>query len=201
RLEELSCAVRLRDVGVAACRARLFFVAAKRVRRNDDNWYMTEICLCLDAPRRLVSVKNRQLYIHQDEVRSLSFRCYERLFAVLRLDHFVTYVCEQIAQNLPVILLILNHQYALAHVCIACCSSRAGTKNENVAPWPRRDSIQMRPPCISTMRFTKARPSLAPPFALVIELSTCWNSWKIFAWSASSMPGPVSRTENFKEFS
>jgi hypothetical protein len=47
---------------------------------------------------------------------------------------FVTYVCEQIAQNLPIVLLIFDHQYALAHVPVACCSSRAGTKKEKVAP-------------------------------------------------------------------
>jgi hypothetical protein len=107
-LKQFSCAVGLRDIGIAACRVRLFFVAAERVGGDDDDWNMAEIRLCLYAPCRLVSVKNRQLDIHQDQVRALGSRCYERSFAVVRLDHFVTDACEQIAQNLPIILLIFQ---------------------------------------------------------------------------------------------
>jgi len=32
-------------------------------------------------------------------------------------------------------------------------------------------------------------------FRRVLELSACWNSSKIFCWSAAAMPGPVSDTE------
>ena len=38
-----------------------------------------------------------------------------------------------------------------------------------------------------------------PPLALVVELSACWNSWNSLAWSASEMPGPVSRTDRLNE--
>ena len=60
--------------------------------------------------------------------------------------------------------------------------------------FPSSDSTQIVPPCISTMRLAIDRPSPVPPFFLVVELSACWNSSKILAWSASEMPGPVSRT-------
>jgi hypothetical protein len=38
----------------------------------------------------------------------------------------------------------------------------------------------------------------ASPALLPGELSACWNSSKIFAWSASEIPGPVSATETTK---
>jgi two-component system cell cycle response regulator DivK len=44
-----------------------------------------------------------------------------------------------------------------------------------------------------------ANPSPVPPFFFVIEESACWNSSKIFACSASAMPGPVSRTATVNE--
>ena len=33
-----------------------------------------------------------------------------------------------------------------------------------------------------------------PPFLRVLELSTCWNSSKMRAWSSGAMPRPVSVT-------
>jgi len=49
------------------------------------------------------------------------------------------------------------------------------------------------------MRLAIASPSPVPPFFFVIEESACWNSSKIFACSASAMPGPVSRTATVNE--
>ena len=73
-------------------------------------------------------------------------------------DHPEARACEQIAKYLPIVLLILNDEYGLVHYRAACHSTRAGAVNENVAPAPRLESTQMRPPCISTMRFAIARP-------------------------------------------
>jgi hypothetical protein len=56
---------------------------------------------------------------------------------------------------------------------LTCRSIFVGTVNENVEPLPGIDSTQMRPPCISTIRFDMASPSPVPPFFLVIELSAC----------------------------
>ena len=80
---------------------------------------------------------------------------------------------QQIAQDLPVILLIFHHKNALAHDDLNCCATFVGTVNENVEPLPGVDSTQMRPPCISIIRFDMARPSPVPPFFLVTELSAC----------------------------
>jgi hypothetical protein len=42
--------------------------------------------------------------------------------------------------------------------------------------WPSCDSTQIRPPCISMMRFDMASAKPAPPFLRVIALSACSNS-------------------------
>ena len=49
------------------------------------------------------------------------------------------------------------------------------------------------------MRLAIASPSPVPPFFFVIDELACWNSSKIFACSASAMPGPVSRTATVNE--
>ena len=68
----------------------------------------------LDAPRRLVAVEQRQLDVHQDEVGLLPRRRRQRRLAVMRLDHLVAGRAQQIAQDLPVVLVVLDHQNALA---------------------------------------------------------------------------------------
>ena len=50
-----------------------------------------------------------------------------------------------------------------------------------VAPLPGLESTHSRPPCISMIRREIASPSPVPPFALVIELSACWNSSNSFS--------------------
>src|ERR1700745_2030030 len=45
-----------------------------------------------------------------------------------------------------------------------------GSENQNVEPSPSRESIWMRPPCNSIIRFEIASPSPVPPFLRVIEL-------------------------------
>jgi len=66
-----------------------------------------------------------------------------------------------------------------------CGSTFVGKVNENVDPRPGLDSTHSRPPCNSMMRFAIASPRPVPPFLPVIDESACWNSSKIFAWSAS----------------
>ena len=48
-------------------------------------------------------------------------------FTVLGLDDLEVSACEQVPQDLPIVLLILNDQDALAHDCPACASTRTGT--------------------------------------------------------------------------
>ena len=54
---------------------------------------------------------------------------------------------------------------------LICCSTTTGSVNANVEPWPGCDSTQIRPPCISIMRFDMARPRPVPPFLRVMALS------------------------------
>src|SRR5262249_59868716 len=100
--------------------------------------------------------------------------------------------CYQVAPDAPVVFLILDYQNALAHAASFCCSTRTGSVNQNVEPFPRLDSTQTRPPCISTMRLTMDSPRPVPPLGRVLGLSACWNSSKIFFLSASAKPVPVS---------
>src|SRR5262249_44784536 len=133
------------------------------------------------AARRLVAVHDRKLDVHQDQVRPARGDGGERLLAVLGLGELVAGVAEQIAQDLPVVFLILDHKDVPAHDCPTCCSTLTGSVNENTDPAPSRDSPQSRPPCISMMRLAMARPRPVPPFLRVIDESACWNSSKIFA--------------------
>ena len=135
----------------------------------------------LDAARRLVAVHDRKLNVHQDQIGPLLGDGRQRLLAVLGLDHFVVGAGQQIAEDLPVVLLVLDHQNALAHGGLACCSTLIGSVNENVEPSPGLEFTQIRPPCISMIRLEMARPRPVPPLVLVIELSACWNSWNSLA--------------------
>src|SRR5262249_1747393 len=119
------------------------------------------------------------------------------LHAVLGLDHLEAGIGQKVAQDLPIVFLILDHENSLGHTfsrSACCCSTLTGRLIENVAPLPSSDSTQMRPPCISMMRRAMDKPSPVPPFFLVAELSACWNSSKILPLSFASMPRPVSRT-------
>src|SRR5271167_5110828 len=114
---------------------------------------------------------------------------------VRRLDQLVADARQQVADDLAVVLGVLDDEDALAHSAASIISSTwTGNTTRKVEPSPSTDSTEIVPPCISTMRLEIARPSPVPPFWRVFELSICWNSPKIRSWSASAMPGPVSRT-------
>src|SRR5665213_1294394 len=179
--KKLARAVGLRDIGVAAGRTRLRFVARQRIGGDDDHRDRLQCRIGLDPPSRLVAVEQRQLNIHQDEVGLVQRRGGQRCLAVMRLDHLVAGGTQEIAQDLPVVLMVLDHQNALAHALPTCCSTVTGIVKENTEPCPSSDSTQSRPPCSSTMRREMARPSPVPPLARVEELSACWNSSKILA--------------------
>src|SRR5262249_38457540 len=121
------------------------------------------------------------------------------LIARHRLDHFVLGAAEQIAEDASIVLLILDHQDALAHDSGSCASTRTGTVNRNVEPDPTVDSTQIRPPCSAMIRRAIERPRPVPPFLRVLELSACWNSSKMRCWSVGAMPGPVSETETVNQ--
>src|SRR5215468_1586313 len=130
----------------------------------------------LDSARDRVSVHDRQVNTHQDEIGPLFRDCRKRLLAVFGLSDFTIGTGKHIANNLAIILLVLHYQYALAHAASTCRSTMTGSENVNVEPWPGCDSTQILPPCISMMRFDMASPKPVPPFLRVMALSACWNS-------------------------
>jgi len=139
-----------------------YFVVARSQRRIGLN----PACGC-------IAVHYRQLDVHQDEVGPLL--CYgdERLLAVLHLRDLKIGRGQHIANDLPIIRLILYHQNALGHASSTCRSTITGSVKVKVEPCPGCDSTQIRPPCISMMRLDMASPKPVPPFLRVIALSAC----------------------------
>src|SRR6266516_1638597 len=167
---------RLADEGIAASSARLD-IAARIIGCDGDHGDR----IGLEPARRLVAVKGRELDVHQDEVRPMRCRRCKPCLAVFSLNDLEISAREQIAQDLPIVFLILDHADALAHHCPAWASTRTGSVKENVDPLPGSDSTQIRPPCNSMMRLAIDKPRPVPRFLRVMELSACWNSSKILA--------------------
>src|SRR6266568_1683095 len=77
--QQLAWTVRLRDIGVATGVASFALVAAQRIGGDHDDRNMLQIRLRFDAPRRFVTVENRQLNIHQNKIRLLHLDDGQRL--------------------------------------------------------------------------------------------------------------------------
>src|SRR5262249_50813284 len=131
-----------------------------------------------DATRRVVGVEHRQLDIHQDEIGMMRRRHADAAFSVRGLDQLEAGTGEEIAQDAPVVLGILDHQDAFHCGCL-CSVTRTGTRMRNVEPVPRTESTVIVPPCISTKRRAMARPRPVPPLWRGLVLSTCWKSSKM----------------------
>ena len=71
----------------------------------------------------------------------------------------------------------------------------AGRVTENVEPLPGALTTSMVPPCSSTSRLEMASPRPVPWYFLTRVLSPWTKGWNSRAMSASSMPGPWSRTQ------
>src|SRR5262245_59476507 len=192
--EDRTRAVGLGDIGIAARRACLALVAAQGVGRDHDDRNGAQRRIGLDAARRLVAVEQRQLDVHEDQVRPLRRRYLHRLFAVLGLDDLVSGIVPAIVQHASIVLLILGLQDARAHDHPCCAAACTGSVKMKRDPLPGSDSTHIRPPCISTIRRAMANPSPVPPLVRVVELSACWNSSNILTRSSGLMPGPESHT-------
>src|SRR5829696_5640523 len=197
--EELARAEGLGDIAVAACSLRLRLVAGEGVGGDRDDRDVLQRRIGLDPPGGLVAVEHRELDVHQDQVRLVLDRHGEAGGAVMRLQELVADAVDEVADDLPVVLGVLDHQDTLRHAASICSAALTGTAIRNVEPSPRTDSTSMVPPCIATSRCEIARPRPVPPFWRVELLSTCWNSSKMRFWSSGAMPGPVSRTAMSKK--
>src|SRR6516165_4739498 len=116
----------------------------------------------------------RQLNVHENKVGMLLFRSANTGLTIPGFRHLISGTAQEVAEDLPIVLLVFDHQNALAHAAASTCRSTiTGSVNVKVEPWPSCDSTQIRPPCISIMRFDMASPKPVPPFFLVIALSAC----------------------------
>jgi hypothetical protein len=68
-----------------------------------------------------------QLNIHEDEVWPVRSCRGQPTLAIFRFDDLEIGARKQVPEDLPVVLLILNHQNALAHDCPVCASTRTGS--------------------------------------------------------------------------
>src|SRR5678815_2447311 len=85
------------------------------------------------------------------------------LFTGNRFDHLIAGASEEVAQDTPIVLLVLYDQNPLAHLVSNWRSTRIGSVNRKVEPRPGLDSTQMRPPCRSMMRLAIDSPRPVPP--------------------------------------
>src|SRR5262249_59693715 len=142
--QKLTRAERFCYVAVAAGGACFLLVAAQRIGCHHDDRDAPQIWVGLEAARRLVAFHSCQLDIHENQVRPLPLDHGKRRLYVLGLDILVARASLEIAQDLAIIVLVLNDENAFAHCRSACRSTRIGTVNENVEPQAGLDSTHSR---------------------------------------------------------
>src|SRR5580704_6838676 len=171
--EELARAEGFGDIAVATGFPGLGLVSGEGVGSDRDDRYPGQLRDRADLAGRLVAVDHRELDVHQDQVGPVGLRHRHSLGAVHRLEEFIVKAGQQVADDLPIVLGVLDDQDALAHAASIISSTWTGSTTRNVEPWPNTESTEIVPPCISTMRFEIARPRPVPPFLRVLELSIC----------------------------
>src|SRR6516165_5871073 len=122
--QQLARGVGFRHTVVTAGRASSLFLAAKRIGGDRDDWDRFQGGIGFDAARGGIAVHDWQLDIHQDEIGPLLRDCFERLLTVFGLGDFVIGAGKHIANDLAIILLVFDHQNALAHAASTCRSTR-----------------------------------------------------------------------------
>src|SRR5262249_27234376 len=125
--QELTRADGLSDVGVAPRRTGLVLSPTRLMSGDGDNRDSLQCRVGFEATGCFITVKPRQLDIHENEVRPMRSRCGKPRLAVFGFDDLEISAREQIPQDLPIVWLILDHQDALAHYCPACASTRTGS--------------------------------------------------------------------------
>src|SRR5882672_12652666 len=147
-----------------------------------------------DAAGRVVAIDIGQMQIHQDEVWAVCDRGAHPLGAGRGFQDPIADAGQEVPQNLPIVLVILDHQNLDGHVSSSGAATRIGIVHQNVAPWPGHDRTPMSPPWSSTICLAIARPSPVPCCGRVRAWVPCSKAVKMRACSAAAIPGPVSRT-------
>src|SRR5438034_1247696 len=191
--QQVPRAVRLGQVRRGASVHGTPVVAAQRERRHDHERNMRRAGIGPEPAGGVEPRQLRQLDIHEDEVGQLALRHGDPLLAIRRLQQPVGRPAQQLPDDLPVVLVVLDVEHRpLVHPRPP--SACRGTVKKKVDPLPSSLSTQMRPPCSSTSRFVILSPSPVPPYSRVIAASTWRNSAKTFSTSSLGMPIPVSVT-------
>src|SRR6476619_226302 len=134
---------------------------------------MPQVRIGLDPTGRLVSIDDGKLNIHENEIGALRRRHGNAFLSVDRLDDFEAGIGKQIVENPPIVLGVLDDQYALAHAACLWSVARSGKTILKVEPTPGVDSRSIWPPCTLIRRRAIDNPSPVPPFCRVMLLSTC----------------------------
>src|SRR6266487_4857213 len=124
--QQLTRAVGLGNVGIATRGTGFVSIPAQRIGGDHNDGDGSQRRVRLEATRGFVAVEDRELNVHENEVRPMRRRRSQPRFAILGLDDFEIGIREQIPQDLPIIFLVLDHQDALAHDGPACASTRIG---------------------------------------------------------------------------
>src|SRR4029077_3505490 len=158
----------LGEIAVASSGKCLRIVAGHRIRGDGDDGNMAQVRVSLDSTRGFIAIDDRKLNIHENEVGSLFRRHGDAFFAVDRLQHFEAGIGEQIVEDTPIVLGILDDQDALAHAACLWSVARNGKTMLNVEPTPGVDSRSIWPPCTLIRRRAIDNPSPVPPFCRVM---------------------------------
>src|SRR5436309_8591402 len=174
-LDEFHNVHRLRDVAVEAGIQEPLTIPMHRLCRQRHDRDRCRTFVCAQAAERLDAVDARQLDVHQHQIRFVFGSELERPLRVRRLEQSITRRLQDVAEELHVLLVVLDHE-DLRTVHVRAVPD--GSVNANVLPLPGSLSTQMRPPCNSTSRLDSASPRPVPS-RWWAPASVCWNSSKI----------------------
>src|SRR5882724_11245487 len=156
----------------------------------------------------LVAVDARQADVHQGEIGFQRQRGAHAGHAVHRLVYFVAEQADQLAQHLPRVVVVLDHEDAAggggaggggrgAGTRVSTGRAMAGRRTVKVLPFPVPSlATATLPPCCSTRRRTSVSPIPSPPLLRSREWSPCTKMSKTRGRNSGAMPTPESRIES-----
>src|SRR3984893_3533979 len=97
--EDDARAERLGEIAVASRLQRLRIVAGQRIGRDGADRGVAQVRICFDPTGRLIAVDDRQLNIHENEVRADPRRHCNSLFPIDGLQYLETGIGQQIVEN------------------------------------------------------------------------------------------------------
>src|SRR5262245_50968883 len=189
--EELDDVDGLRDVAVEPRRKEALPVAVHRLSSEGEHGDRRRAIVRPQPGQHLGPVEIRKLDVHQHQIRGLLGCELDGARAGRGFEREVARGVEDVPEELHVLLVVLDDEDSSS---THGDEAEAGSVNTNVLPSPSSLSTQIRPPCSSTKRFERARPSPVPS-RCASPASVCVNSSKIRSRSSGPRPGPVSATE------